>query len=150
MAIVRWLDPFRDLAAIQDRMNQIFEDALARSRGRDEGLRTGMWTPAVDIYENDEFVVVKAELPGVEKDRISVEVKEGILTLRGERGFDRELKEESYHRIERAYGSFQRSFSLPVSVDQEKVTARFQDGVLEVKLPKKDQEKPKQIEVDVK
>ncbi|MGB3400107.1 MAG: Hsp20/alpha crystallin family protein [Candidatus Deferrimicrobiaceae bacterium] len=150
MAIVRWLDPFRDLAAIQDRMNQIFEDALARSRGRDEGLRTGMWTPAVDIYENNEFVVVKAELPGVEKDRISVEVKEGILTLRGERGFDRELKKESYHRIERAYGSFHRSFSLPVSVDQENVTARFQDGVLEVKLPKKDQEKPKQIEVDVK
>ena len=123
MAIVRWLDPFRDLAAIQDRMNQIFEDALARSRGRDEGLRTGMWTPAVDIYENNEFVVVKAELPGVEKDRISVEVKEGILTLRGERGFDRELKEESYHRVERAYGSFHRSFSLPVSVDQEKVTS---------------------------
>jgi HSP20 family protein len=150
MAIVRWLDPFRDLAAIQDRMNQIFEDALARSRGRDEGFRTGMWTPAVDIYENNEFVVVKAELPGVEKDRISVEVKEGILTLRGERGFDRELKKESYHRIERAYGSFHRSFSLPVSVDQENVTARFQDGVLEVKLPKKDQEKPKQIEVDVK
>ena len=150
MAIVRWLDPFRDLAAIQDRMNQIFEDALARSRGRDEGLRTGMWTPAVDIYENNEFVVVKAELPGVEKDRISVEVKEGILTLRGERGFDRELKDESYHRIERAYGSFHRSFSLPVSVDQEKVTARFLDGVLEVKLPKKEQAKPKQIEVDVK
>ena len=150
MAIVRWLDPFRDLSAIQDRMNQIFEDALARSRGREEGLRTGMWTPAVDIYENNDFVVVKAELPGVEKDRISVEVKEGILTLRGERGFDKELKEESYHRIERAYGSFQRSFSLPVSVDQEKVTARFQEGVLEVKLPKKDQEKPKQIEVDVK
>ena len=150
MAIVRWLDPFRDLAAIQDRMNQIFEDALARSRGRDEGLRTGMWTPAVDIYENNEFVVVKAELPGVEKDRISVEVKEGILTLRGERGFDRELKDESYHRIERAYGGFHRSFSLPVSVDQEKVTARFLDGVLEVKLPKKEQAKPKQIEVDVK
>lgn len=150
MAIVRWLDPFRDLSAIQDRMNQIFEDALARSRGREEGLRTGMWTPAVDIYENNDFVVVKAELPGVEKDRISVEVKEGILTLRGERGFDKELREESYHRIERSYGSFQRSFSLPVSVDQEKVTARFQDGVLEVKLPKKEQKKPKQIEVDVK
>jgi HSP20 family protein len=149
MAIVRWMDPFRDLSVIQDRMNQIFEDALARSRGR-EGLRTGMWTPAVDIYENNDFVVVKAELPGVEKDRISVEVKEGILTLRGERGFDKELKKESYHRIERSYGSFQRSFSLPVSVDQEKVTARFQNGVLEVQLPKKDQVKPKQIEVDVK
>lgn len=150
MAIVRWLDPFRDLSSIQDRMNQIFEDALARSRGREEGLRTGMWTPAVDIYENSDFVVVKAELPGVEKDRISVEVKDGILSLRGERKFEKEVKEESYHRIERSYGSFQRSFSLPVSVDQDQVTARFEDGILEVKLPKKEKAKPKQIQVDVK
>ena len=150
MAIVRWLDPFRDLSLIQDRMNQIFEDTLARSRGREEGLRTGMWTPAVDIYENNDFVVVKAELPGVEKDRISVEVEDGILTLRGERGIGKEVKEENFHRIERAYGSFQRSFSLPVSVDQEKVTARFRDGVLEVKMPKQAQAKAKQIEVDVK
>ena len=150
MAIVRWLDPFRDLSAIQERMNQIFEDALARSRGREEGLGTGMWTPAVDIYENNDFVVVKAELPGVEKNQISVDVKDGILSLRGERKFEKELKEESYHRIERSYGSFQRSFSLPVSVDQDKVTARFEDGVLEVKLPKKEKAKPKQIQVDVK
>jgi len=150
MAIVRWLDPFRDLSAIQERMNQIFEDALARSRGREEGLRTGMWTPAVDIYENSDFVVVKAELPGVEKNQISVEVKDGILSLRGERKFEKEVKEESYHRIERSYGSFQRSFSLPVSVDQDQVTARFEDGVLEVKLPKKEKAKPKQIQVDVK
>ena len=150
MAIVRWLDPFRDLSSIQERMNQIFEDALARSRGREEGLRSGMWTPAVDIYETNDSVVVKAELPGVEKDQISVEVKDGILSLRGERKFEKEVKEESYHRIERSYGNFQRSFSLPVSVDQEKVTARFKDGVLEVKLPKKEQAKPKQIHVDVK
>ncbi|MGB3097238.1 MAG: Hsp20/alpha crystallin family protein [Candidatus Deferrimicrobiaceae bacterium] len=150
MAIVRWLDPFRDLSAIQERMNQIFEDALARSRGREEGLRTGMWTPAVDIYENSDFVVVKAELPGVEKNQISVEVKDGILSLRGERKFEKEVKEESFHRIERSYGSFQRSFSLPVSVDQDQVTARFEDGVLEVKLPKKEKAKPKQIQVDGK
>jgi HSP20 family protein len=150
MAIVRWLDPFRDLSSIQERMNQIFEDALARSRGREEGLRTGMWTPAVDIYENSDFVVVKAELPGVEKNQISVEVKGGILSLRGERKFEKEVKEESFHRIERSYGSFQRSFSLPVSVDQDQVTARFEDGVLEVKLPKKEKAKPKQIQVDVK
>ena len=148
MAIVRWLDPFRDLSVIQERMNQIFEDALSRSRGRDEGIRTGMWTPAVDIYENHDSVVVKAELPGVEKDQISVEVKDGILSLRGERKFEKEVKEESYHRIERSYGNFQRSFSLPVSVDQEKVTAKFKDGVLEVKLPKKEQAKPKQIKVN--
>ena len=149
MAIVRWLDPFRDLSTIQERMNQIFEDALARSRGREEGLRSGMWTPAVDIYENNDSVVVKAELPGVEKDQISVEVKDGILSLRGERKFENEVKEESYHRIERSYGNFQRSFSLPVSVDQEKVTAKFRDGVLEVILPKKEQAKPKQIKVNV-
>ncbi len=150
MAIVRWLDPFRDLSSIQERMNQIFEDALARSRGREEGLRSGMWTPAVDNYESNDSVVVKAELPGVEKDQISVEVKDGILSLRGERKFEKEVKEESYHRIERSYGSFQRSFSLPVSVDQEKVTAQFKNGVLEVTLPKKEQAKPKQIQVNVK
>jgi len=149
MAIVRWLDPFRDLTSIQERMNQIFEDALARSRGRDEGLRTGMWTPAVDIYEENDAVVVKAELPGVEKDQISVEVKDGILTLRGERKFERDVKEESYHRIERAYGTFLRSFSLPVSVDQDQVKATFRDGVLEVELPKKEQAKAKQIKVDI-
>src|SRR4030066_88158 len=150
MAIVRWLGPFRDLSRIPERVNQIFEEALARSRGREEGLRTGMWPPAVDIYENNDSVVVKAELPGVERDQISVEVKDGILTLRGERKFEKEVKEESYHRIERSYGNFQRSFSLPVSVDQEKVTAKFKDGVLEVKLPKKEQARPKQIQVDVK
>jgi len=149
MAIVRWLDPFRDLTSIQERMNQIFEDALARSRGRDEGLRTGMWTPAVDIYEKNDAVVVKAEIPGVEKDQISVEVKDGILTLRGERKFERDVKEESYHRIERSYGTFLRSFSLPVSVNQEKVKATFRDGVLEVELPKKELAKPKQIKVDI-
>lgn len=149
MAIVRWLDPFRDLSTIQERMNQIFEDALSRSKGKEEGIRAGMWTPAVDIYENNDSVIVKAELPGVTKDQISVEVKDGILSLRGERKFEKEVKEENYHRVERSYGSFQRSFSLPVSVDQDKVTAKFQDGVLEVKLPKKEQARPKQIQVNV-
>lgn len=149
MAIVRWLDPFRDLSTIQERMNQIFEDALSRSKGKEEGIRAGMWTPAVDIYETNDSVVVKAELPGVTKDQISVEVKDGILSLRGERKFEKEVKEENYHRVERSYGSFQRSFSLPVSVDQDKVTAKFQDGVLEVKLPKKEQARPKQIQVNV-
>ena len=147
MAIVRSLDPFRHLTSIQERMNQIFEDALARSRGREEGLRSGMWTPAVDIYESNDSVVVKAELPGVEKDQISVEVKDGILSLRGERKFEKEVKEESYHWIERSYGTFHRSFSLPSSVDEEKVTARMNDGVLEVDLPKKEQAKPKQIRI---
>src|SRR3970040_2047391 len=116
MAIVRWLDPFRDLSAIQERMNRIFEDALARPRGREEGLRTGMWTPAVDIYENNDSVVVKAELPGVERDQISVEVKDGILTLRGERKFEKEVKEERYTRSELSCGNFKRSFSVPLAL----------------------------------
>src|SRR5512134_1662410 len=133
MAIVRWWDPLRDLSSIQEKMNQLFEDTLSRTRGREEGLGTGMWTPAVDIFETAESVVVKAELPGLTREQVGIEVKE-----------------ENYHRIERAYGTFQRSFSLPASVDQEKISATLKEGVLEVTLPKKEQAKPKQISVSVK
>ena len=150
MAIVRWWDPVRDLSSIQEKMNQLFEDTFSRTRGRDEALGKGMWTPAVDIFETEEAVVVKAEIPGVERDQISVEIKDGILTLHGERKFEKEVKEENYHRIERAYGSFHRSFSLPSSVEQDKISAKFNQGVLEVTLPKKERAKPKQIKVDVK
>jgi HSP20 family protein len=150
MAIVRWWDPMRDLAGIQDKMNQIFEDTFTRTRGREEVLTGGMWTPAVDIYETDGTVVVKAELPGVQKDQVGVEVKDGILTLRGERKYEKEVKEENFHRIERSYGTFQRAFSLPTTVDQEKISATMKDGVLEVTLPKKEAAKPKQISVAIK
>jgi HSP20 family protein len=150
MAIVRWWDPLRDLSSIQEKMNQLFEDTLSRTRGREEGLAAGMWTPAVDIYETGESVVVKAELPGLTKEQVGIEVKDGVLTLKGERKVEREVKEENYHRVERAYGTFQRSFSLPASVDQEKIGATLKDGVLEVTLPKKEQAKPKQISVSVK
>lgn len=151
MAIVRWWDPMRDLATIQEKMNQIFEDTFSRTRGgREEGLASGMWTPAVDIYETATSVVVKAELPGIPKDQVGVEVKDGLLTLRGERKYEKEVQEENFHRIERSYGSFQRSFSLPTSVDQEKISAAMKDGVLEVVLPKKEAARPKQINVTVK
>ncbi len=150
MAIVRWWDPVRDLSSIQEKMNQLFEDTFSRTRGRDEALGKGMWTPAVDIFETEEAGVVKAEIPGVERDQISVEIKDGILTLHGERKFEKEVKEENYHRIERAYGTFHRSFSLPSSVEQDKISAKFNQGVLEVTLPKKERAKPKQIKVDVK
>lgn len=150
MAIVRWWDPVRDLSSIQEKMNQLFEDTFSRTRGRDEALGKGMWTPAVDIFETEEAVVVKAEIPGVERDQIAVEIKDGILTLHGERKFEKEVKEENYHRIERAYGTFHRSFSLPSSVDEEKISAKFKEGVLEVTLPKKERAKPKQIKVDVR
>jgi HSP20 family protein len=150
MAIVRWWDPVRDLSSIQDKMNQLFEDTFTRTKGREEGLGTGMWTPAVDIYETNDLVIVKAELPGLTREQVGIEVKDGLLTLRGERKVEKEVKEENYHRIERAYGTFQRSFSLPSTIDQEKISAALKDGVLELTLPKREQAKPKQITVAVK
>ncbi len=147
MAILRWMDPFRDVMGIQDRMNRLFEDFLTRGRGREEGLEAGAWMPAVDIYETDDDLVVKAELPGVEKDELNVEVKAGVLTLRGERKFEKEVKEENYHRVERSYGTFVRSFTLPVSVEEDKVSARLHGGILEIHLPKKAEAKPKQIKI---
>ena len=150
MAIVRWMDPFRDVMGIQDRMNRLFEEIQARGRGREEGLEAGAWMPAVDIYETDDGLVVKAELPGVERDQIGVEVKGGVLTLRGERKHEKEIKEENYHRMERSYGAFVRSFAVPGTVDSDKIAAKLKDGVLEVQLPKVEKAKPKQIKVDVK
>jgi HSP20 family protein len=147
MTLIRWTDPFRDVAVLQDRMNRLFGDFLENANPQEEGLGTGIWMPNVDIYETKDAICVRAELPGVDKDAVNVEVKEGVLTLRGERKFEKEVKEESYHRIERSYGTFHRSFSLPSSVNEEKVSARMNDGVLEVNLPKREQAKPKQIQI---
>jgi HSP20 family protein len=146
--IVRWIDPFRELSVIQERMNRRFEDFVGRARGgREEEFAAGGWLPTVDIYETDDDIVVTAELPGLEKDQVGVEYKEGVLTLRGERKLEREVKEESYHRMERSYGAFHRSFTLPGSVDEEKISAKIKNGVLEIHLPKKEAAKPKQIKV---
>jgi len=141
------MDPFRDVMGIQNRVNRLFEEFLTRGRGREEGLEAGAWIPAVDIYETDDDLVVKAELPGVEKDQIGVEVKGGVLTLRGERKHEKEVKEENYHRIERGYGNFLRSFTLPASVEEDKVSAKLTGGVLEIHLPKKAEAKPKQVKI---
>ncbi len=149
MAIVRYWDPWKDLATLQERMNQLFEDTSPAARGREGVKAGGLWSPAVDIYENEEAVVVKAELPGIPKDQVSVEVKDGVLALRGERKVEKEIQEENYHRVERSYGAFQRSFSLPSTVDAEKISAELKDGVLEIRLPKRETAKPKQIKVSV-
>lgn len=146
MAIVRWKDPIGEFSSIHERMNRLFEEAFSPSLAPEEGWNRS-WEPAVDIYEVGEAIVVKAEIPGVERDQVGVEVKDGILTLRGERKFEREVKEENYHRIERSYGSFQRSFTLPSSVDPDKVRATLKNGVLEVTLQKKEQARPKQIRI---
>jgi HSP20 family protein len=148
MAVVKW-DPFRDLVSIQDRMNRLFEQTLSRSRG-EEGVTATTWTPAVDIYETADTIVMKAELPGVTREDIHIQIDGSTLTLKGERRFARDVQEESYLRIERAYGSFHRSFALPATVQQENVRAVLKDGVLELTLPKAEDSKPKRIAVDVR
>lgn len=148
MAVVRWINPVRELSTMQDRMNRLFEDFFGRTGGAQEvEFAAGAWAPIVDIYESDNEIVVTAELPGLEKEQVGVEYKDGVLTLRGERKLEREVKEESYHRMERSYGSFHRSFTLPGSVDADKINARMKNGVLEIHLPKKEAAKPKQIKV---
>ena len=145
MAIIRW-DPFRDLNLIQDRMNRLFEEAN-RSRGADEPAATTSWSPAVDIFETESEIVVKAELPGVDKKDIDLRIENNVLMLRGERHFEKESKEENYHRIERSYGAFSRSFSIPALVSEENIRADYKDGVLKIMLPKKEQARPKQIKI---
>jgi len=150
MAIVRW-EPFRDLVSVQDRMNRIFDEAF-RGQGRatdDEWALGGSWAPAVDIFEHEGNLVLKAELPGVDPKDVDVRVENNVLTLRGERKFESEVKREQYHRVERAYGSFSRSFTLPSAVDTEKIKAEYKDGVLRVTLPQREEAKPKQIAVAV-
>jgi len=149
MAIVRW-EPFRDLVTIQDRMNRIFEDAF-RSPGRagEEDWLGGNWAPAVDIYEHDGNLVLKAELPGIEPKDVDVRVENNVLTLRGERKFDAEVTRESCHRVERAYGTFSRSFTLPNVVDTASIKAEYKDGVLRVTMAKREEAKPKQIQVQI-
>lgn len=148
MAIVRF-DPFRELATMQDRMNRIFGDVYSR-RMDDELMARGAWMPPVDVYENDQHeIVLKAELPGLSREDIEVRVENNTLTIKGERKRETDVKEEQYHRVERSYGAFTRSFSLPSSVDAEKVKADFRDGLLTVTLPAKEESKPRQIQVKV-
>ncbi|MEA3509232.1 MAG: Hsp20/alpha crystallin family protein [candidate division NC10 bacterium] len=149
MAVVRW-DPFQDLITLQDRMNQIFEQTLARSRGDREGVVASAWSPPVDIYETAESLVLRAELPGLSKENIDIQVRDNRLTLKGERRHEKEVKQENYLRVERAYGTFQRAFALPTDIQPDKIRATFKDGVLEVKIPKAEAAKPKHIKVEVK
>lgn len=148
MAIMRW-DPFKDLLSLQEKMNRMFDESLGKRSTDQEGLIDGAWRPPVDVLETEDSIILKAELPGVTRPDISVEVQDNMLILKGERHFERDTKEENFHRIERSYGKFFRSFSLPSEVDPEKVKASFKDGVLEVIVPKVGKAKAKQVEVNV-
>lgn len=146
MAIVK-VDPFREFAAMQDRMNRLFGNVYLRDE--DTGIR-GSWMPAVDIFETEQHdLVLKAELPGLSQEQIDVTVENGTLVLKGEKKFDPQVKEEYYRRIERTYGTFHRSFTLPNTVDASRVTAEFKNGVLTVTLPFREEAKPRSINVQV-
>jgi HSP20 family protein len=147
MTIVRW-DPYRELNAVQERMNRLFGEVY---RSADEDvMRRGAWVPPVDIYDSGNHeLVIKAELPDMSKDDIEITVENNSLTLRGEKKMDSSIKDEHCHRIERAYGVFSRSFSLPPTVDGAKVSADYKNGVLTITLPVREEAKPKQIQVQV-
>ena len=146
MPIVK-VDPFRELAAMQDRMARLFGDVYLRDE--DTSFR-GNWTPAVDIFETESHdLVLKAELPGMNREDIEVSVENGTLVVKGQKKFDTDVKEEHYRRIERTYGQFHRSFTLPNTVDTSKVGADYKNGVLTVKLPFREEAKPRAINVEV-
>lgn len=153
MSLIRWnptrdLDSFpSDMFSLQKEMNRMFDSFF---RGVDEpSLLNGTWIPAVDVSEEQEVYVVKVELPGVSKDDVKITLESNILTIRGEKKAESEVKEKNYHRAERSYGSFQRSFTLPSTVKNDKIDAVYKDGILTVSLPKAEESKPKQIEVRV-
>jgi len=155
MSLVRW-NPARDLTAwpsdlfgMQREMNRMFNN-LFRSSDEGEDYALAAWTPAVDIAEHDDEFTVKVELPGVSKDDVKITVDSNMLTVRGEKKQEKETKKENYHRVERSYGSFQRSFTLPTAIINDKIDAAFKDGILTVHVPKAEEAKPKQIEVKVK
>ena len=147
MTLVRW-EPFREFSAMQDRVNHVFND-FYRSVD-DDVMRRGVWVPAVDIYNSGkEELVIKAELPDLSKDEIEITVENNSLTIKGEKKMDQAVKDDQYHRIERVYGTFSRTFSLPQTVDTSKVSADYKNGVLTVALQMKEEAKPKQIQVNV-
>jgi HSP20 family protein len=143
--ITRW-DPFRELAQLQNRVNRLFQEANV---SQEEGIATTSFVPAVDIYETEQNIVLKLEVPGVEQKDLDIRIENNTITIRGERNFEKEVKEENFHRVERRYGSFQRSFSLPNTVNTEQVSADYENGVLKVTLAKRAEAKPKQIKVNV-
>ena len=147
MAITRW-DPFRDVLALQNRMNSLFQD-YTRGQNDADALTTAAFAPPVDIYEDEHKVVLKLEVPGMKQEDFDIRVENNTLTVRGERKFEKEEKEENFHRIERRYGSFYRAFTAPNTVNTENVQASYDAGVLKIELEKRAEAKPKQIKVSV-
>jgi len=145
-----WVDPFSELENLQKQMNQLFDFSLSRNPFNDTTLLGGQWAPAIDVYDSKDNLLIKADLPGLSKDEIEVSIQDNNLLLKGEKKKDKEINEENYFKTERFYGSFFRTIPLPSAVDSANVDAKYEDGVLTLTLPKKEESKPKQITIDVK
>lgn len=145
MTVVRY-DPFRDLRTLQEEVNRLFSTNLTRTFG-DEGIGRGAWAPSVDIYENKDQIVLEAELPGMKQEDFDLSIENNVITLRGERKFEKTDETDNYHRVERSYGAFTRSFTLPHTVSAEGATAEYNNGVLRVTLPKREETKARRIQV---
>lgn len=148
MTIVRW-DPFKDVATLQDRINRLFNESFGQTRDLEDDMKACAWRPAVDIYEAENEIVLRAEVPGIRKEDIAVEVKDNLLTLRGERFPDPDISDEKYYRREICFGTFERSFTLREIIKPEQIKATVKDGVLNVRIPKPDVEVPRQVSVEV-
>ena len=145
MTIVRY-DPFRDLRTLQEEVNRLFSNNLGPSFG-EEGIARGAWNPNVDIYENKDQIVLEAELPGMNREDFDLTIENSVITLRGERHFEKKDETDNYHRVERSYGAFTRSFTLPQTVSGEEAQAEYNNGVLRVTLPKREEAKSRRIEI---
>jgi HSP20 family protein len=146
--IQKW-EPFRELSGFQDEMNHLFEDFFGRVPAR-RMFSEGFWAPLMDIEETKDEILVKAELPGMRKEEVKIQINNDVLSITGERKREEETREKTYHRIERAYGKFQRMIRLPTEVDANNVKATYENGVLTIRLPKSEQAKPKEIAIEVK
>ena len=144
--LTRW-DPFREFTTLQDRMNRLFRGSFGE--GREESLTSSIFAPAVDVYEDEHNVTLKIEVPGIDEKDIDVRIENNTLSVHGERKFEKDEKEENFRRVERQYGSFTRTFTLPNTVDTEHVQANYDKGILNIQLAKKAEAKPKQIKVNV-
>ena len=145
MAIIRW-DPFRDMVSLREKMNRLFEDVFT-GRSEDRELTPSTWAPAVDIFETENDLIMTAEVPGINEKDIEIKIEDNTLTLKGERKFEKETKEENYHRLERSYGSFYRAFTLPNSVDVDKIHAEHENGILKITMPKRHELKPRNVKI---
>ena len=148
MALVRWR-PFEDLLNMHDELSRFFDDFFGERLPARQSKEGASWIPRVDISENDDEIIVHADIPGMEKDNIKITLTDNVLSISGEKKIERDEKKANYHRVERVFGSFQRSFYIPTNVDASKISASYKNGVLEVKLPKKEEAKPKEIPVKV-